>query len=167
MNTVTFLIIMVIFVIFIAISFFIEENSLKLAYWFIVGLAILTFINLYLSIAYYIKLRNEPGIPGPRGSKGERGPIGDIGKCTFSEKCGIENCDDKILGVAEELYPSLSRDCLMDITKCSSPQDKEKAKPVGEQIKTLIDKCKTTSMAEEDFMRRVLPILDNMEKTAL
>ncbi len=125
----------------------------------------LTFINLYLSIAYYIKLRNEPGIPGKRGSKGEKGPVGDMGKCTFSEKCGIEDCDNKILGVAEELYPDLSRECLLNIAKCNSPQDKEKAKPIGIQIKNLIEKCKTTDMAEEDFMRRVLPVLDNMEKT--
>ena len=64
--------------------------------------------------------------------------MGDIGKCTFSEKCGIEECDNKILGVAEELYPDLTRECLMDIVKCNSPQEKEKAKPIGNQVKKLI-----------------------------
>lgn len=166
MNTVSLLIIMVMCVIFIAVSLFIDDYNLKLAYWFVVGLTVLTFINLYLSVAYYIRLRNEPGIPGNRGPKGERGPIGDMGKCTFSDKCGIEGCDDKILGIAEELYPDLSRDCLKSIAKCNNPQDKEKAKPINKQIKNLINKCKTTSMAEEDFMRRVLPVLDNMENTA-
>ena len=50
----------------------------------IVALGTLTYMNIYLTIFYYIKLRNEPGVQGPPGPKGEKGPTGPEGKCVNS-----------------------------------------------------------------------------------
>lgn len=164
MNVVSFLIIVIILVIFIVLSMFIEETNMKIAYWLVIGLLLLTITNMYMSIVYYIKLREDPGSPGPRGPKGEKGPKGDPGKCTFSEKCGIEGCNEKIFDMASNYYPSISIECLKDNKRCTD-DEMEKAKPVTKQIYQLIDECKKTKRAEGDFIARIRPVLANMESS--
>ena len=66
----TFLIILIFAVIFISIGFMIPETKYKIAYYMILMLLFLSVLNIYLSVVYYIQLRNDPGIPGPQGSKG-------------------------------------------------------------------------------------------------
>ena len=98
MELTTFLILVTIYVVAIAISMFIEDKTQKLYYFMIIGLGTLVYLNVYLSVVYYIKLRNEPGVPGPRGPKGDKGPTGSNGKCKISDKCGFSKEDaDKIL----------------------------------------------------------------------
>lgn len=58
--TTTVLSVLLVLVIVISISFFIEEPSYKLAYFMLVGLGFLCFLNIYLTVFYYIKLRNDP-----------------------------------------------------------------------------------------------------------
>lgn len=159
------LVIILIYLIFFIINLFIEEFNTRLAYWFIVALGTLAFMNLYLSVLYYIRLRNEPGKPGARGEKGEQGAQGDIGKCTFSEKCGITDCKGKIFGLGETYYPNINKKCLQDIKKCKSPSEREKAIPINKVLNRLIDKCNKTKMAEEDYMRKITPIIENLEQT--
>lgn len=163
MNIVSFLIIIVILVIFIIISLFINETNMKIAYWLVIGLLILSITNMYMSIVYYIKLREDPGTPGPRGPKGPRGPSGDPGKCTSSDKCGIEDCEEKMYNIASNYYPSISISCLKDNARCTD-EELESARPVTKQVKQLITECKKTSRAEEDFIARIRPIIANMEK---
>lgn len=164
MNIVSFLIIVIILIVFIVISLFIEEFRLKLAYWLVVVLFVLSITNMYMSIVYYIKLREDPGIPGPRGAKGDQGPSGDIGKCTFSDKCGIENCEEKIYNIASDYYSSIPLECLKDNTKCNE-NDAEKALPITNQINMLIEECKKTQTAESDFILRITPVIANMENS--
>lgn len=163
METVSILILIIIFIIFIVINFFINDAKLKLAYWFIVGLLFLTIMNIYMSIVYYIKLREDPGEPGPRGPKGQKGPLGDIGKCSFSETCGIEKCPEKIYAVANEYYPDINIECLKDNSKCSL-EEKDRAVPVSNVIKELIDECKKTKRGEDEFIRKITPLIANMKK---
>ena len=165
MSTMTILTIILIYLIFFIINLFIEDFNTRLAYWFIIILGTLAFINLYLSILYYIRLRNEPGKPGPRGEKGQQGAKGDIGKCTFSEKCGINDCEGKIFDIAEKLYPDIPLKCLKDTKKCRNHNEREKASPVNKELKRLIKRCNKTKMAEEDFMRKIRPQIENMEAT--
>jgi len=165
MNVGTLLAIIFIYVIFIVISLYITDFKLKMAYWFVVGLATLTIMNIYLSVTYYISLRNEVGTPGVRGVKGDPGPSGDVGVCTFSESCGIQNCDDKIYALAAELYPTMTRDCISDPSKCDNIIDQEKAIPLNKQITQLISACETTKYAEPDFMRRIRPQLELLNST--
>lgn len=164
-NVISILIIIGIFIAFIIISFFIKDTKLQIAYWSVIGLLTLTIINLYMSISYYIKLREDPGKPGSRGPKGDKGPRGDPGKCTFSEKCGISDCEDKILALTDEYYPDISRKCIEDNKKCSN-EELHMAKPISKQVKRLVKECKTTSRAESDFLRRIRPIIANMKRSS-
>ena len=165
MEVSSILTIILIYLVFFIINLFINDFNTRLAYWFIVALITLSLMNFYLSIMYYIRLRNEPGKPGPRGDKGEQGAKGDIGKCTFSEKCGINDCQGKIFGLGEKFYPDIPLRCLKDTTKCKSHTEREKAVPINKELNRLIEKCNKTKMAEEDFMRRITPLIENMEKT--
>ena len=96
-------------------------------------------------------------------SKGPRGPRGDPGKCTSSDKCGIEDCEEKMYNIASNYYPSISISCLKDNARCTD-KELESARPVTKQVKQLITECKKTSRAEEDFIARIRPIIANMEK---
>ena len=88
------------------ISMFIEEKRLRLAFYLIVALATLCFINLYLTFTYYIKLRNEPGIPGPQGPKGDKGPKGDAGdEGGVSDKPLTVSCLSPAIGSIHGLSP--------------------------------------------------------------
>ena len=165
MDTSALLTIILIYLVFFIINLFIEDFNTRLAYWFIVALGTLALMNLYLSILYYIRLRNEPGKPGPRGEKGEGGSKGDIGKCTFSEKCGINDCEGKIYGLGEKFYPDIPLNCLKDTKKCKTHTEREKAVPINKELNRIIKKCNKTKMAEAEFMRLITPLIENMERT--
>lgn len=163
MQTISILTLIIILIIFIVINFFIKDTKLKMAYWFIVGLLFLTIMNIYMSIVYYIKLREDPGEPGLRGTKGQKGPQGDIGKCSFSETCGVQKCPEKIYAIAKEYYPDINIECLKDNSKCSI-EEKDSAVPVSNVIKELINECETTQRGEDEFIRKITPIIANMQK---
>ena len=80
----TLLILLIFSIIFIAIGFMIPETKYKIAYYMILMLLCLSVLNVYLSIVYYIQLRNDVGIPGSQGAKGIKGAKGVPGKCSFS-----------------------------------------------------------------------------------
>jgi hypothetical protein len=165
MNIGTLLIIIFIYIILAIVSLYFTDFRLKIAYWFVVALGTLTAINIYLSITYYISLRNDVGIAGPRGPKGDLGPAGDVGKCTLSETCGIQNCDDKLFAIAAEIYPDIPRKCIEDPNTCDDVVTKEKALPLNNLFYQLIDECKKTKMPEDEFMRRIRPQIELMESS--
>jgi hypothetical protein len=163
MNIGTLLVVIFIYIILAIISLYFTDFRLKIAYWFVVALGTLTVINIYLSITYYISLRNEVGVPGPRGTKGDPGPVGDVGKCTLSETCGIQNCEDKLYAIAANIYPNMSRTCISDPNTCGDVATKEKAIPLNKLFNQLINECKTTKMPEDEFMRRIRPQMELMD----
>jgi hypothetical protein len=158
------LIFLVIVFFIITISFFITEPTYKLAYFLLVGLGFLCILNIYLSIFYYIKLRNDEGIPGPVGPKGVRGPAGEPGKCTYSESCGIEKPREKIVEVASKMY-EIKKECLNNPTtnNCDNEDALSQAIQISKQINILEDMAKTTTMAEKDFLEKLEICLDNPE----
>lgn len=152
------LVIILLFVALLIFSFFIEDPNLKLCYWLVVMLMALTLFNIVLSYTYYTKLRNEPGIPGPRGPPGPKGAKGPSGVCSISEKCHIDGCRDKIVNLAHDIFPNVPKSCLSNVGHCSQ-EDIGLAKPVTSMIDNLTYKCKKTKMAEPDFMKRIRPSL--------
>ena len=68
-----------VFGIAVLIAISIKDNNLKICFWLSLILIIICLINLNLSISFYIKLRNDKGIQGPRGERGLRGKQGDKG----------------------------------------------------------------------------------------
>lgn len=157
MDLSTFLILLMISLIFISIGFMIPETKYKIAYFMIVMLLGLTVLNVYLSIIYYIQLRNDPGIPGPQGAKGPQGARGAPGKCSFSEKCGIQNARKSILDATVEMYPDIPRDCMdkPSLQSCGNQDILEMAMPVNTQINMLEKIAYSTSMSEKDFLDKI------------
>ena len=153
----TFLILLIIALIFISIGFMIPETKFKIAYFMIIMLLGLTILNVYLSIVYYIQLRNDPGKPGPQGSKGVQGAKGAPGKCSFAEKCGIPDARTKIINVAQEMY-NINTECLDNPTleTCGGKQDTlDEALPINKQINMLEQIAYSSTMEEKQFLNKI------------
>ena len=153
----TFLILLIIALILISIGFMIPEVKYKIAYFMIICLLGLSILNIYLSIVYYIKLRNEPGIPGEMGKKGPLGVKGLPGKCSFTESCKFEDPRGKILNVANTMY-NIPNECLDNPTleNCNDNQDMlEQSIPINKQINMLEKIAYSTKMTEKDFMDKL------------
>lgn len=157
---------MVIFIILVVISMFIEDKTYKLYYFLIVALAALTVLNVYLSIIYYIKLRNEPGVPGPRGPKGEKGPSGGKGKCVVSESCGFTKSEaDKMLyNIAASKFDTTPR-CLREpsLKTCKGGASEiERILPVNKQI-AMLEKMATQGLyTKQEFEKKVRSSLNDL-----
>lgn len=157
MDLSTLLIILIVFIIAFSISFFIPETKYRIAYYMILALLFLSGLNIYLSVVYYIQLRNTAGTPGPQGDKGPTGVKGSPGKCSFTETCSIENSRDKILQISNTMY-GIPVDCLDNPTldTCGQSQDTlEQAIPINKQINMLEKIAFSTQMSEADFMEKI------------
>lgn len=156
------LILITIFIVLLVFSFFIEDSNLRLCYWLVVMLLALTIFNIILSWTYYTRLRNEPGIPGPRGPPGEKGSKGVKGVCSISEKCRIEGCKDKIVDIAGNVFPQVSKMCIKS-GKCRS-KEKSLGRAIHDTVRKLAIRCEKTKMAEPDFMKKIRPSLARLEE---
>lgn len=153
----TFLILLIIALILISIGFMIPEVKYKIAYFMIICLLGLSILNIYLSIVYYIKLRNDPGIPGEMGTKGPMGVKGMPGKCSFTESCKFEDPRGKIVKVANTMY-NISSNCLNNpkLENCDNNQDTlEQAIPINKQINMLEKIAYSTKMSEKEFIDKL------------
>jgi hypothetical protein len=86
----------VFFFIAIILSQFILDPNLKIAYWLMLLLVYVSLSNIYLSLYFYLKLRENPGIRGERGDSGEQGSRGSDGVCIVQPECGIVNYNNMI-----------------------------------------------------------------------
>lgn len=161
----TFLILIVILVILFAISLMIHETKYRIAFYMIIALGFLSILNVYLTISYYVVLRNDPGVPGDIGPKGPKGVKGNPGKCTFSEECGIMDARKKILNIASSMY-DIENDCLNNPTMdtCKEADKLEQALPINSQINMLEQIAYQTKMSEKDFMDKLKICLTDAEK---
>ena len=157
MNLTSLLIILIVFIIFFSISFMIQDAKYRVSYYMILALLFLAALNIYLSIVYYIQLRNTPGVQGQIGPKGPKGVKGNTGKCSFSEKCGITDARTKILNIANTMY-DIDIKCLDNpsLDSCKNDQDiLDQARPINTQINMLEKIAYSTSMSEDDFMTKL------------
>lgn len=157
MELATILIVLIIFIIAFSISFFIQETKYRIAYYMILALLFLSALNVYLSIVYYIQLRNITGIPGAQGEKGPTGVKGAPGKCSFTETCKIDNAREKILNVANTMY-NIPVSCLdkPSLESCGKSQDTlEQAIPINTQINMLEKIAFSSTMGEKEFMDKL------------
>jgi hypothetical protein len=157
MDLSTLLIILIVFIIFFSVSFFIPETKFRIAYYMILALLFLSGLNIYLSIVYYIQLRNTAGVPGTQGDKGPTGVKGAPGKCSFAETCEIKDARNTILKIANTMY-NIPKDCLDNPTlaTCGNSQDTlEQAMPINAQINMLEQIAFSTKMGEKDFIEKI------------
>ena len=157
MDLSTFLILAIIFVILLSIGFLIPDTKYKIAYFMIICLLGLSILNIYLAIVYYIQLRNDPGVPGQQGPKGPKGAKGPPGKCSYAEKCGINNARGLILDVASTMYPEIPRRCLdaPSTSNCENQNTLELAMPINTQINMLEKIAFSSTMSERDFKTKL------------
>ena len=163
MNLTSLLVILIVFIIFFSISFMIQDMKYRISYYMILALLFLASLNIYLSIVYYIQLRNAPGIQGQIGEKGHKGVKGNTGKCSFTDKCSIENARSKILTIANQMY-NIDTKCLDNpsMTNCNNNQDiLDQARPINTQINMLEKIAYSTSMSETDFMDKLKVCLND------
>lgn len=163
MNVTTFLLIISVYIFAIMASFLIENRTHKIFYFLILGLATLTVLNIYFGIIYYIKLRNDPGMPGPRGPRGDKGATGASGKCIINEKCGF-NIDD----AKELIYAKISEkfdtkpECVENptIEKCGNEAEVARIQLLQPQVKILIDLASEGGMTKQEFEIKLNTILE-------
>ena len=134
MDLSTFLILLIIVLILISIGFMIPEPKYKISYFMIVCLLGLTVLNVYMSIVYYIQLRNDPGLPGAVGNKGPTGVKGLPGKCSFTQTCEIKNPRDKIIAVANTMYGISKKYGITIEQLIASNPSAEKGVKIGQEL---------------------------------
>jgi hypothetical protein len=135
----------------------IQDTKYRISYYMILALLFLASLNIYLSIVYYIQLRNTPGVQGKIGQKGPKGIKGNKGKCSFTEKCGIDDARKKILSSANQMY-NIDIKCIDNPTlkNCNDNQDiLDQARPINKQINMLEKIAYSTTMSEKDFMDKL------------
>jgi len=83
----------------------INNIQLKFCYWLILLLFFITVTNIYITLHFYRKLREDTGIKGPRGDSGEPGPKGSNGVCGLSTSCNINDCK----GYIEKIFLDMDK----------------------------------------------------------
>jgi hypothetical protein len=152
----------IIFLITLIFSFSIEEGTLKICYWLVVFLLGLTIFNIILSFSYYVKLRNDPGIKGPRGPPGRKGPKGIPGMCAMEDECGRDSCRSKIEEAVKLAFPDIDGKCLSKLDQCQSPDQKEQITIISSQIDKLEALCKQSTDPVSIFVSGIKPQIAEM-----
>ena len=151
------LLLIIIFILTLLFSFTIEEGTLKICYWLVVFLLGLTIFNIILSVQYYIKLRNDPGIKGPRGPSGRKGPKGQPGVCSMEDECGKDTCRKKIQDAVKIAFPEIDSECIENVNQCMSPDQKEQVAILNKQIDALEKQCKASTDPVSVFINKIKP----------
>jgi hypothetical protein len=157
MSFVWTVLLIIIFLITLIFSFSIEEVTLKICYWLVVFLLGLTFFNIILSISYYVKLRNDPGVKGPRGPPGRKGPKGIPGMCAMEDECGRDSCRAKIEEAVKLAFPDIDGNCLSNLEQCQSPDQKQQISIISNQIDKLETLCKQSNEPVSIFVSGIKP----------
>jgi hypothetical protein len=151
------ILLLLIFILSLLFSFTIEENTLKICYWLVIFLFALTIFNIILSVQYYIQLRNDPGIKGPRGPAGRKGPIGLPGVCAIDDDCGKESCRKKIKEAVQEAFPEIENSCLENVEECMSDDQRILVKVIQKEIDKLEANCKASEDPVSVFVNKIRP----------
>lgn len=157
-----------VFTLFVIIGISIGDKNLKISYFLVVSLILFTLFNCYLTISYYTNLRDIGGRQGERGLKGQQGFKGDSGVCTFSDKCGIPDCKDKIENASKDYnkdYDDLKggEECYNDPTNANCNDDEEskkKALHLKNLNKERIKHCKESKLNWEELKEILFPPLN-------
>ena len=133
-----------IFYVFAAVTIaqlFIDEN-LRLVFLMIMFLLYVSLYNVYFSIKYYIKIRNEPGIKGDRGDPGGSGQEGTDGVCAMAKSCGIASCRKLIVDELKTILPEYI-DIRKKLQKSEelNPLEKKQNRQINTYIDILIPQC--------------------------
>ena len=151
-----FIIVIAFLFIILIVNQFLKDPNLKIAYWLLMFLFFISMTNIYLSIHFYKKIRNEPGKKGPDGDQGDQGPSGSNGVCTLSTKCGISNCklviqDElvKIFPLYKKIQSKLKRDIVL------SGEEKQALSKINSYIDILLPVCESGKLNKKEFINHI------------
>ena len=148
----------------IIINKFIVDPQLQYIYWLVVFLLFVSVSNIYMTIYYYTKLRNEPGIKGERGDPGGKGQVGSNGVCEINTGCGaIENCrnliEEELLTLMPEYANVLKkRD---EEKKELNAKDNSILRQVNGYVGLLEPKCKSGRYTLEEMKKLIADSFKN------
>ena len=148
----------------IIINKFIVDPQLQYIYWLVVFLLFVSVSNIYMTMHYYVKLRNEPGIKGERGDPGGKGQDGSNGVCEINTGCGaIQNCRDlieeELLGLMPEYAAVLKkRD---EEKKELNSRDNSILRQVNGYVGLLEPKCKSGRYTVEEMKKLIADSFKN------
>ena len=130
----------------ILIGQFIEEANLKLCYWMLLFLLFVTICNIYISITYYIKLREDPGVKGTRGDSGPQGPKGSGGVCSLSTNCNINDCKSFVTNILANMEDKPGPDYIKlkrkkDNSESLSDNEKKQLNTINNWIASMTQTC--------------------------
>jgi hypothetical protein len=108
-------------------------------------------------IQYYIELRNDPGIKGPRGPPGRKGPMGLPGVCAIDDECGKDSCRKKITEAIQEAFPEIESSCLDNVEECMSDDQRVLVQVIKKEIDKLEANCKASDDPVSVFVNKVRP----------
>jgi hypothetical protein len=117
-----------------------------------------------MTMHYYVKLRNEPGIKGERGDPGEKGQGGSTGVCEINTGCGaIQNCRDlieeELLGLMPE-YAAVLKKRDEDKKELNS-RDNSILRQVNGYVGLLEPKCKSGRYTVEEMKKLIADSFKN------
>ncbi len=147
----------------IIINKFIIDPQLQYIYWLVVFLLFVSVSNIYMTMYYYVKLRNEPGIKGERGDPGEKGQPGSNGVCEINTGCGaLQNCRDLIKNELQGLMPEYK----MVLNKQENSQelnskDNSILRQVNGYVSILEPKCKSGRYSLEEMKQLIAESFNN------
>jgi len=94
----------------IKLSETIKEADNKLLFWILYVVTLLSFLQLTISIIFFIKYRKKVGPIGPRGFMGERGDRGNKGNCGDEEEGKACRKKSLMLLIEKNFRDSLGRE---------------------------------------------------------
>lgn len=140
----------------IIVNQFIKDPNLKIAYWLLCFLFFVSISNIYMSIYFFRKIRNDPGKQGPDGDMGEQGPKGPDGVCKLSLKCGINNCRAVIEEELTNIFPifkkiksKLNRNIVL------SSEEQKSYKQINSYIEILMPVCESGKLNKTEFIDHI------------
>ena len=138
------------------INQFIKDPNLRIAYWLLCFLFFVSISNIFLSIHFFKKIRNEPGKRGPDGDMGEQGMKGTDGICKLSLDCGISNCKNVIEDELVEIFPiykkikdKLKRDIVL------SSEEQKSQRQINSYIDILLPVCENGKFSKQEFIEHI------------
>lgn len=108
-------------------------------------LLLITLINIYLTVKYYIHVRDNPGIKGARGDPGNPGPKGSMGVCKISKSCRqVFDCKSLIQEKLQENSASYAKIIKkLNRNELLNQPEKTSLTKVNEFIDILAQRCET------------------------
>lgn len=120
------------------------DPNLRIIFFLIMFLLYISCYNIYVTLKYYVKLRNNPGIKGERGDPGTSGQKGSDGVCSMAKNCGISNCRKLIKDTIANKFPEYK----VIIKKQNknielNTKEKKQLQHINSYIDILIPQCET------------------------